>query len=123
MTKAKLLENSILVYGNIMQVLTNRVAELKKEREDIKDVYKDEKSLAKQLRTEITAMEHVLKKYKVAIKDEMIKKFRMETDWSFLDDMEMAIINYMIIQAKSNADETKERFTKEIKSLEVRWFL
>lgn len=117
--KSRLLKNSILVYGNVMQVLTNRVTELKKEIDDIKDTYKDEKLLAKQLRTEINAMEHVLKKIKVAIRDEMIKKFRMETDWSFLDDMEMAIINCMIIQAKSNAEETKQRFVKEVKLLEV----
>lgn len=102
-----------------MQVLTNRVAELKKEIDDIKDTFKDEKLLAKQLRTDINRMEHVLKKMKVAIKDEMIKKFKMETSWSFLDDMEMAIINCMIIQAKSNTEETKERFIKEIKLLEV----
>lgn len=114
-----MLQNSILVYGNVMQVLTNRVTELKKEKQDIKITYKDEKLLAKQLRTEINAMEHILKKYKVAIKDEMIKKFRMEMDWRFIDDMEMAIINFMIIQAQSNVNKTKECFVKEIKSLEV----
>lgn len=102
-----------------MQVLTNRVSELKKEINDIKYTYKDEKLLAKQLRTEINVMEHALKTIKVSIRDEMIKKFRMETDWSFLDDMEMSIINCMIIQAKSSAEETKERFAKEVKLLEV----
>lgn len=118
----KMLQSSILVYGNVMQVLTNRVTELKKEKQDIKITYKGEKLLAKQLRTEINAMEHILKKYKVAIKDEMIKKFRMEMDWRFVDNMEMAIINFMIIQAQSNANKAKECFVKEIKSLEVRTF-
>lgn len=117
-----MLQSSILVYGNVMQVLTNRVTELKKEKHDIKITYKSEKLLAKQLRTEINAMEHILKKYKVAIKDEMMKKFRMEMDWKFVDDMEMAIINFMIIQTQSNANKTKECFAKEIKSLEVRTF-
>lgn len=114
-----MLQSSILVYGNVMQVLTNRVTELKKEKQEIKIIYKGEKLLAKQLRTEINIMEHILKKYKVAIKDEMIKKFRMEMDWRFVDNMEMAIINYMIIQAQSNANKTKECFVKEIKLLEV----
>lgn len=117
-----MLQSSILVYGNVMQVLTNRVTELKKEKQDIKITYKSEKLLAKQLRTEINTMEHILKKYKVAIKDEMMKKFRMEMDWKFVDDMEMAIINFMIIQTQSNANKTKECFAKEIKSLEVRTF-
>lgn len=119
MTNAESLESAILVYGNIMQVLPNRVAELKKERQDIRDTYNNEKLLAKQLHTEINKMEHVLKKYKVAIKDEMIKKFKMETDWSFVDNMEMAVINYMIIQVQSNADERKEHFIRDIKLLEV----
>lgn len=119
MTKANMLNSSILVYGNVMQVLTNRVTELKKEREEIIDTYKNEKLIAKQLRAEINVMEHILKKYKVAIRDEMIKKFKIETDWNFLDDMEMAIINYMIIQAKSHTEETKENFIKEIKLLKV----
>lgn len=119
MAKAKLLKNSILVYGNVMQVLMNRVAELKEERKDIKKMYKNERLLAKQLRTEISMEEHVLKNYKVAIKDELMKKFRMETEWNFLDDMEMAIINCMIIEAKSNAEEIEERFIKEVKFLEV----
>lgn len=119
MTKAKLLKNSILVYGNVMQVLMSRVAELKEERKDIKKTYKNERSLAKQLRTEINMAEHVLKNYKVAIKDELMKKFSMETEWNFLDDMEMAIINCMIIEAKSNAEEIEERFIKEVKCLEV----
>lgn len=119
MVKAKLLKNSILVYGNVMQILMNRVAELKEERIDIKKTYKNERTLAKQLRTEINMTEHVLKNYKVAIKDELMKKFRMETEWNFLDDMEMAIINCMIIEAKSNAEEIEERFIKEVKRLEV----
>lgn len=119
MIKAKLLKSSILIHGNGLQVLTNRVTELKKEKQDIKNKYKEEIFVAKQLRTEINVMEHILKKYKTIIKDEMIKKFRMETDWSFINDMEMAIINYMIIQAQSNSEETKECFIKEVKLLEV----
>lgn len=119
MMKANMLNSSILVYGNVMQVLTNRVIELKKEREEIIDTYKNEKLIAKQLRTEINVMEQVLKKYKVAIRDELLKKFKIETDWNFLDDMEMAIINYMIIQSKSQTEEMKENCNKEIKLLEV----
>lgn len=119
MCKAQFQNSSVLVNGNVMQVLANRVTELKKETDDIKYEYKSEKLNAKQLRTEINAMEQILKNYKVAIRDEMIKKFRIETDWSFLDDMEMAIINYMIVQAKSRPEETKERFINETKLLEV----
>lgn len=119
MCKAQLQNSSVLVNGNVMQVLANRVTELKKETDDIKYEYTSEKLNAKQLRTEINAMEQILKNYKVAIRDEMIKKFRIETDWSFLDDMEMAIINYMIVQAKSRPEETKERFINETKLLEV----
>lgn len=119
MIKAKLLENSILVQGNVLQVLTNRVTELKKEKQDLKNMYKEEQIVAKQLRTEINVMEHILKKYKTTIKNEMVKKFRIETDWDFINDMEMAIIKYMIIQDQSNVEETKKSFTKEIKLLEV----
>lgn len=119
MTKAKLLKTSVLVYGNVMQILTNRVIELKKEKEDINKIYKDEKLLAKQLHKEINMMETILKKYKVAIKDEIMNKFRLETNWNFLDNMEMDIINYMIIQAKSNAGEMREHLIKEVKLLEV----
>lgn len=119
MTKAKLLKNCILLYGNVMQDLTNRVMELKKEEKEIMYTLKNEKVVAKQFCTEITKMENILKSYKIAIKDEMIKKFKIETDWNFLDEMEMTIINYMIIKSKSKAKDTKERFVREIRLLEV----
>ncbi|XP_029344283.1 cilia- and flagella-associated protein 44 isoform X1 [Acyrthosiphon pisum] len=118
MTKAKLLKSCILLYGNVMQDLTNRVMELKKEEKEIIYTLKNEKVVAKQFRTEITKMENILKSYKIAIKDEMIKKFKIETDWNFLDEMEMTIINYMIIKSKSKAKDTKERFVREIRLLE-----
>lgn len=119
MTKAKLLKSCIVLYGNVMQDLTNRVIELKKEKKEIVYTFKNEKLVAKQFRTEITKMENILKSYKIAIKDEMIKKFKIETDWNFLDEMEMTIINYMIINSKSKAKDTKECFLREIKLLEV----
>lgn len=119
MTKPKLLNNSILVYENVMQILTNRVTELKKEKQDIKKTWKSEKLLAKQLRKEINVLEQTLKNYKLAIKDEIMNKFRLETNWNFIDSMEMDIIKYMIIQAQSNADEMREHFIKEVKLLEV----
>jgi len=115
----KLLKSCILLYGNVMQDLTNRVMELKKEEKEIIYTFKIEKIAAKQFRTEITKMENILKSYKIAIKDEMIKKFKIETDWNFLDEMEMTIINYMIIKSKSKAKDTKERFVREIRLLEV----
>ncbi|XP_022179157.1 uncharacterized protein LOC111039821 isoform X2 [Myzus persicae] len=118
MTKAKLLKCCILLYVNVMQDLTNRVMELKKEEKEIIHTLKNEKLVAKQFRTEITKMENILKNYKVAIKDEMIKKFKIETDWNFLDEMEITIINYMIIKSKSKAKDTKERFVQEIRLLE-----
>jgi len=119
MTKAKLLKSCILLYENVMQDLTNRVMELKKEEKEIIYTFKNEKVVAKQFRTEITKMENILKSYKIAIKDEMIKKFKIETDWNFLDEMEMTIINYMIIKSKSKAKDTKEHFVQEIRLLEV----
>jgi len=111
--------NSVLVCENVMQVLANRVTELKKETELIERERTNGTTVAKQLRAEINAMKQVLKNHEVAIRDEMLKKFNVETDWSFVDDMEMAIINYMIVQANSPAEMTKERFAKETKSLMV----
>eukprot|EP00102_Acyrthosiphon_pisum_P018899 XP_016656109.1 PREDICTED: centromere-associated protein E [Acyrthosiphon pisum] len=95
MTKAKLLKSCILLYGNVMQDLTNRVMELKKEEKEIIYTLKNEKVVAKQFRTEITKMENILK-----------------------NEMEMTIINYMIIKSKSKAKDTKERFVREIRLLE-----
>ncbi|XP_025191573.1 uncharacterized protein LOC112591851 [Melanaphis sacchari] len=118
MTKAKLLKNCIVLYGNVMQDLTNRVMELKKEKKEIINTFKNEKLVAKQFRMEITKMENILKSYKIAIKDEMIKKFKIETDWNFLDEMEMTIIDFMIINSKSKAKDTKECFLREIRLLE-----
>lgn len=119
MTKVKLLKSCIVLYGNVMQDLTNRVMELKKEKREIIYTLKNEKLVAKQFCTEITKMENILKSYKIAIKDEMIKKFKIETDWNFLDEMEMTIISYMIINSKSKTKDTKEYFLREIRLLEV----
>jgi len=118
-TKAKSLKNSILLYGNVIQDLSNRAAELKKEEKEIINILKIEKLCAKKDRIEIAKMENDLKNIKIAIKDEMIKKFKTETKWSFLDQMEMTIIDYMIIKSKSEAKDSKERFIRELGILEV----
>ncbi|VVC33540.1 WD40/YVTN repeat-like-containing domain,WD40 repeat,WD40-repeat-containing domain [Cinara cedri] len=115
MTKTRLFKNSILVHGNVIQDLANRVTELKKETEEIQKTYKKEQLKAKQLRTEIANTNLDLKNYKLAIKDEIMKKFKTIASWSFIDEMERTIINYMIICANSNAEEMTERHTKEIK--------
>ncbi|CAI6355931.1 unnamed protein product [Macrosiphum euphorbiae] len=63
-------------------------------------------------------MEKDLRNINIAIKDEMIKKFKTVTNWNSLDQMEMTIIDYMIIKSKSEAKDSKERFILEIKILE-----
>jgi len=118
-TKAKSLKNSILLYGNVIQDLSNRAAELKKEEKEIINILKTEKICAKKDRIEIAKMENDLRNIKIAIKDEMIKKFKTVKNWSFLDQMEMTIIDYMIIKSKSEAKDSKERFIRELKILEV----
>jgi len=118
-TKAKSLKNSILLYGNVVQDLSNRAAELKKEEKEIINILKKEKLCAKKDRIEIVKMENDLKNIKIAIKDEIKKKFKTETNWSFLDEMEMTIIDYMIIKSKSEAKDSKERFNRELRILEV----
>lgn len=102
-----------------MQDLKYRVTELKKETDKIETMYKKEQLKAKWSRTEITKTKLELKKYKVAIKDEIMKKFKTVANWSFIDDMERTIISYMIINANSSAADITERFTKEIKLLKV----
>jgi len=119
MTKAKSLKSSILLYGNVIQDLSNRAPELQKEEKVIMDIFKKEKSCAKKDRIEIAKMESILKNIKISIKDEMIKKFKTETNWKFLDEMEMTIIDYMIIKSKTEAQDLKDRFIQEIKILEV----
>jgi len=118
-SKAKSLKNSILLYGNVIQDLSNRAAELKKEEKEIINILKKEKLCAKKDRIEISKMENDLRNIKTAIKDEMIKKFKTITNWNFLDQMEMTIIDYMIIKSKSEAKDSKERFIRELKILEV----
>jgi len=118
-TKAKSLKSSILLYGNVVQDLSNRAAELKKEEKEIINILKKEKICAKKDRIEIVKMENDLRNIKIAIKDEMIKKFKTQTKWSFLDEMEMTIIDYMIIKSKSEAKDSKERFIRELRILEV----
>ncbi|XP_015370377.1 PREDICTED: uveal autoantigen with coiled-coil domains and ankyrin repeats-like [Diuraphis noxia] len=118
MTKAKSLKNSILLYGNVIQDLSNRAAELKKEEKEVINNLANEKLCAKKDRIEIAKMENVLKNIKISIKDEMIKKFKTETNWKFLDEMEMTIIDYMIIKSKSESQNLKNHFIQEIRILE-----
>lgn len=110
---------SILVYENDIQLLKNRVAKLKDERKSTQKSYENEMLLHKKLRMEINAMEHVLKKYQVAIKNEFKDKFGIEKNWSFINNMSMAIINCMIIEAKFNPKEIENRYIKKLKMLEV----
>ncbi|XP_029341420.1 cilia- and flagella-associated protein 44-like [Acyrthosiphon pisum] len=117
-TKAKLLKDSILLYGNVIQDLSNRASELKKEEKEIVNILKKEKLCAKKDRIEIAKMEIDLRNIKIAIKDEMFKKFKTVTNWNFIDQMEMTIIDYMIIKSKSEAKDSKERFIRELKILE-----
>jgi len=119
MTKATVLKDAILVHGDAVQDLTERVVELKQECEAVKRDFEAEKSLTRRLRTETNALENIKNKYKTDIKDEIIKKFRIESTWKFLDDMEMTIINYLIIQAKSNVVKTNERYNKELQLFKV----
>lgn len=119
MAKAKMLKKAILVHGNLLRDLVKRVTELKKESEAIKNDYEKEKLLARHLRAEVITLTNVIKKYKIDIKDEMIKKFKIENNWKFLDDMEMTIINYMIILAKSSVEKTKARYMKKINMIKV----
>lgn len=118
-TKAKSLKSSILLYGNVIQDISNRAVELKKEEKEIRNILKKEKLCAKKDRIEIVKMENDLKNIKTAIKNEMIKKFKIETKWSFLDQMEMTIIDYMMIKSKSETKDSKERFIRELRILEV----
>lgn len=119
MTKAKLIKNLILINGNVMQDLVNRVIELKKETEEIQKTFKKEKLKSKWSRTEVAKLKLDLKNYKVAIKDEILKKFKTIANWNFIDDMERTLINYMIICTNSNAKEITERYTKEMELLKV----
>ncbi|CAH1730872.1 unnamed protein product [Aphis gossypii] len=121
-SKAKSLKTSILLYGNVLQDLSKRTVELKREEKDIIKTLKKEKLCAKKDRIEIAKMENVLKNIKTAIKDEMVKKFKTEMDWKFLDQMEMTIIDYMIINSKTDARDTKKRFIHELKILENKIF-
>lgn len=123
MTKAKSLKNSILLYGNVIQDLSNRATELKKEEKEIIHILKNEKLCAKKDRIEIAKMENVLKNIKISIKDEIIKKFKTETNWKFLDEMEMTIIDYMIIKSKSESQDLKDHFIQEIRILEVLYLI
>lgn len=119
MAKVKLLKNAILVNNNVMQTLENRVSELKVEKKNIIYAHKDERLQARKLRVEINKMNDDVKRCKLAIKDEMVNKFGMKKSWTFIDEMEVAIINYMIVQIPVNEKEIKEPFFKNIKLLRV----
>lgn len=58
----------------------------------------------------------VLNSYKEDLKFEIKKKFITETDWDFLDEMEMTIIDYMIIWYKFSLESSQ----REIFALNVR---
>ncbi|XP_050529601.1 cilia- and flagella-associated protein 44 isoform X2 [Daktulosphaira vitifoliae] len=111
MNEAKVLSKSVLLYGNIMQNITTRVSTLEKERKDVKESYKKLILHSKRLRIDLHHMEENYKKYQIAIKDVMMKKFKMLIN---LDNMEMTVIKYMITKAKYNASDLKEQFNKEI---------
>lgn len=110
---------TILVYENDIKLLKSRVAKLKDERKSIEKSYENELLLHKKLRIEINAMDRVLKKYQVAIKNELKDKFGIEKNWSFLNNMWMAIINCKIIEAKFNPKEIENLYIKKLKILEV----
>lgn len=119
MDKVKSLENTIILSENVMEVLENRVSELKIEKKDIDNTFKEKKLHAKLLRKEINIMNEDVKNYKVAIKDEIMNKFGSRSGWKFVNDMEMAIIDYMIMKNKPIQNKTENRFVKEISLLKV----
>lgn len=120
MKGAKVLSKAVLVYGNIMQTMTTRVTALEKERKGIKESYKKLMLHSKRLRIDLNFMQDTYKKCQVAIKDEMVKKFKMLLN---LDHMEMTVIKYMITKAKYNANDLKEQFNREIDVFKVTIFL
>lgn len=119
MAKVKVLKNAILVNGHVMETLENRVSELKIEKKNIIYAHKDERLQAKKLHIEINKINDDVKRYKLAIKDEILKKCGMRKSWKFIDEMEVAIINYMIAQVPINEKEIREPFNKNIKLLKV----
>lgn len=122
MNNAKILSKAILVNGNIMQDLSRRVTELNEESESIKNKFEDEKLYVKRLRSETLALENVIKNYKLDIKLEIQKKFKIEKNWSFLDHMEMTIIKYMLVHLRlSDIEETRKHYTKEESTLKVNY--
>lgn len=106
-----------------MEDLEKKVNELKKGGKMLDYQYAKEKLLAKHLRTDIILLNDVVKKYRTDIKDEIMNKFKTEKNWSFIDHMEMTIINYMIIQANSSVPKTKEAYTNKNKLLKVNNYL
>lgn len=119
MAKVQTLENTIIISEDVIQVLENRVSELKIERKDIVDTFKETKLHAKLLRKEINMMIEDVKNYKVAIKDAIMNKLGSRSGWKFINDMEMAIIDYMIVKNKPIAKTTENSFVKEISLLKV----
>lgn len=119
MANVQRLENTIIISDDVMQVLDKRVSELKIERKDIVDTFKETKLHAKRLRNEINMMNEDVKNYKVAIKDEIMKKLGLRSGWKCINDMEMAIIDYMIVKNKPIAKTTENSFVKEISLIKV----
>lgn len=81
---------------------------------DLNDMCENEKLQALEIFAEKKKLIKVFKNLKEILKEEITKKFKTETDWSFLDDMEMAIIDFMILKYRSHLD-THQRVIFEFK--------
>lgn len=119
MAKVQSLENVIFVSEDIMQILENRVTELKIERKEIVNAHKEQKFRVKMLRNEINLINEEVKNYKVAIKDQILNRLGSRMGWKFINDMEMAIIDYMIILSKPIARKTENDLINETTILKV----
>lgn len=119
MDKVQSLENVIVISKDVMQILENRVSELKIERKEIVNAHKEQKLRVKMLRKEINLINEDVKNYKIAIKDEILNRLGSRMGWKFINDMEMAIIDYMIILSKPMAKNTETDLIKETAILKV----
>jgi hypothetical protein len=93
------------------------MVEYKKEIKDLKDMFNEEQKTVYNLSAERKKLKCVLSSVKEVLKTEISNKFRWETDWGFLDDMEMAIIDTMILNHKSKINinmNTNQRIVKEL---------
>lgn len=99
-------EDAILLYGNLGSTLqmTKRLNKYMKEISDLEQTSKNKMLQVKKIRMETKKIEQVLTSQKEILKSVLKNKFKSETEWKFLDDMEMSIIDFMIFQHKSNLD-------------------